>query len=633
MSTTETKRRRRGMLDRLIEALACGIGDFFYFVVRFRRPLVESNLRLAFPEKQQSARNFIARENYRHYVRSFLEAVRGIFWNADDFRKHCRFEGLEHFRAATANGQGAIFLTSHLGNWEIGPPSGPAFGLPLSVVVKRTRSERLDALLRRHRERTGGKVLWESGTALAILRDLRHGRTVAFVLDQFMGPPIGLPVRFFGHTAGTAAALALFLEKRDFPVLPAYSYRDADGTFVTVIEAPLQFSGLSDDLGTRLAQRTQTFNDVLEAHVRRHPSQWLWLHRRWKNFVGEPRWKPAAPLAPTFAAALFTLGLAGCASFMGGAGTTGIELPPEPTISAPVIQEVKDEKLETVAFEAGPQGAAPGKAPEVVETAPAPGEKKSKKKASGATSSKGGPTVIRVVNPEKIPFEIGEQQEIDMTWMALSAGRAVVEVREGPVMNGRPTFHFWANARSSKLVDSIYKVDNTIESYADRSALLPYKFLLHMVESAQLKETRVVFDHPKKKAFYWAKRISEKWGNQDTDRTDDMETLARDAFTALFAARTAEFKKGQKVRIPVYENGKNLVAEITPLNTEVVRTKAGVFQCWKLSLNILLNNVFKPMGDINVWLSDDSKRYVVKFEAKLKIGALTGSLVSVRDHQ
>ena len=59
----------------------------------------------------------------------------------------------------------------------------------------------------------------------------------------------------------------------------------------------------------------------------------------------------------------------------------------------------------------------------------------------------------------------------------------------------------------------------------------------------------------------------------------------------------------------------------------------GAFQCWKLKVTIKLNNVLKPTGDMFLWLSDDSKRYPVRFDAKIKIGSLIGNLTSLRERQ
>jgi hypothetical protein len=81
----------------------------------------------------------------------------------------------------------------------------------------------------------------------------------------------------------------------------------------------------------------------------------------------------------------------------------------------------------------------------------------------------------------------------------------------------------------------------------------------------------------------------------------------------------------------IYENGQNWEVILTPVANEVVVTKAGAFQCWKIAIKIKLNNIFKQTGDVYGWLSDDSKKYLVKFEAKVQIGTIVGTLVSVKE--
>jgi hypothetical protein len=174
-------------------------------------------------------------------------------------------------------------------------------------------------------------------------------------------------------------------------------------------------------------------------------------------------------------------------------------------------------------------------------------------------------------------------------------------------------------------------VDNTIESFIDQAGFIPYKFLLSMSETAQKKETRVAFDHPNSKAFYWSKRISQKWGDETKDKVDGIVPQSRDMFSAIYYARALNYELNRKQTFWVYENGQNLSVELLPLGREVVSSGAGVFQCWKIKVDIKLDNVLRPTGDLFLWLSDDSKKYVVKFDAKVKIGSLLGRLVSIKE--
>ncbi len=580
-------------------ALGTGLGWIWFHCIRFRRQIVLENLRLAFgDEKSEQEVRAMAAHNFRHYALTCLEIVQSVTWRKEDYERNVPCEGIEHLVSALAKGNGVFGLNCHLGNWEWVIGSVMSRGIPGDVIVKHSKNASLDRFLLSYRQNMGIGVFYESGTIKQILSSLSKGRLVGFILDQFMGPPIGLPVKFFGKTAGTAVGLALLTEKRNVPIVPMYSYRDSKGVLRAVVEPELVMPTFSPNREDRLYEKTQFFNDVIEARVRLHPDQWLWLHRRWKPYRGEPRWAASAATA----VCSFLL-LLGCSSQSLVETPTGIAFPPEPEVSLP------DEKPVEVVV-----------------------PKENKTKATKKELPALNPVVkFRVYKPDQIPFEVGERQVISLDWTALRAGDVRMEVREGFPFKGRPTFKFWGHVLSSAVVDAIYHVDNTIESFVDKQWLLPYRFFLHMVESHQLKETRASFDHKQSKVHYWSKRVSKKWGDEVQDRVDGLGARSVDMFSALYFARLLDFEKGKAVEFPVYENGQNLTVSLLPVANEIVQTKAGVFQCWKLAVSVKLENVLKPTGDMHLWLSDDFKKYIVKFEAKLKIGSLRGELTSLRE--
>lgn len=624
---------------RIASVLGGALGGFWYRVIRFRRDVVRDNLRLAYRETKTEAEiEKLAIGNFRHYGQLLFEFGRSVNWQTEDYRRHVPLHGIENLTPFLKRGQGGLLLAAHLGNWELAVASAAAHGVPIDIVVKHARNPNAEAMLQWYRSKMGVGVFLESGTAKDILRSISKGRFVVFILDQFMGPPIGLPVKFFGQEAGTVVSLALFTEKKGVPVVPVYSYRDESGTIHGVIEPPLELPEFSEDKNERLYQKTQFFNDIIETMVRRHPEQWLWLHRRWKAYRGVPRWLTKQALALVLMSWL----AAGCTSI--GDTPTGIPLPPDPTINAPKFKTpapitdsgdfVPDEVtvVEDATPTPGPSAAATPTA--TATTTPEPKKKPAKHKEPPRPVERKAPlsSYFSVVPSDKVPFEVGEKIDLDLTWMAIPAGRITLEVRDGQTFDNRPTFHLWGHLLSSKVADAIYHVDNTIEAYIDKEGFIPYKFLLHMVETAQKKETRVSFDHNQNKAYYWAQRLSKKWGDEKQDRVDSYRPRSRDMFSAVYFARTLNFQLNKKQIFPVYENNQNIDVEMLPVANELVTTKAGVFQCWKILCTVKINNVLRPTGDVYLWLSDDSKKYVVKFDAKLKIGSLLGIMNSVREH-
>lgn len=592
--------------------------------IKFRKGIVKDNLEIAFgKEKKEAELNQIMVSNYEHYVFAFFEVIRSIIWSKKNYLANTKVTGLENIIPFLKEKRGGVFLGAHMGNWEFAVATVAVNGIPIDVVVKESKNATGQKFLRWYRDRFGIGVFLETKTVKDIFNSINAGRFVVFILDQYMGPPIGVPVTFFGREAGTAAGLALFCEKRDIPVFPAYNYRDADGKLCTVIEPRLEYGELPQTRDSRIYHRTQIYNNAIESMIRKHPEQWLWLHRRWKEFKGQSRW--AAQTASRALVVLFAGVILSCASKE--TSPTGIMIPPDPTIESPVV-------LEATTFSYDRDGRVE---PSKEESKSKATSKTNKKSVKGKSDSKLNqesiqPTpTFQIIPPDQIPFEVGERIEIDLRWLALPAGKAVLEVREGPIMNGRPTFQLWGNVLSSKLVDAIYHIDNTAESYIDKELLIPYKFLLHMLESKQNKETRVAFDHVNAKAYYWAKRISERWGNLDVDRIDVLTSKAKDLWSAIYYARYLNYKLNEKQRFVVYENGQNWEVELLPVANELVTSRVGAFQCWKILVHVSLNNVLKPMGDVYMWLSDDSKKHLVKFDAKIKIGSLYGLLTSIRE--
>ena len=114
------------------------------------------------------------------------------------------------------------------------------------------------------------------------MKALKANGIVAFVNDQFMGPPLGVEVDFFGEKAGTAMGLALFAMKSKVPVIPFYTFRNANGVHVCRCGDEIPFDELENKDDT-IKHMTQKYTKVIEDIVREHPENWMWVHRRWKK--------------------------------------------------------------------------------------------------------------------------------------------------------------------------------------------------------------------------------------------------------------------------------------------------------------------------------------------------------------
>lgn len=258
------------------------VGLIWFDVLRIRRQVALDNVAIAFPDKSPEERLRIARLSLCHMGRTLLDFAVFPFLRRETIDRHYRIEGREHVDKALAEGKGVFLLTLHLGNGDFAVAILSLLGWPMNLISKEFKSRWLNDLWFGMRQRHGTKFIAPEKSSFEILRCLRRNEVVVFVLDQFMGPPVGVRTRFFGKETGTAAGLALLASRTGTPVVPCYTFRQPDGYQVAVFEEPIQ---LDDGPSAKdITVMTQRYTDKLEAIVRRHPEQWMWIHRRWKEF-------------------------------------------------------------------------------------------------------------------------------------------------------------------------------------------------------------------------------------------------------------------------------------------------------------------------------------------------------------
>lgn len=257
------------------------IGILWFDILRIRRRVAIENVKIAFPEKTEAEQTRIARWSLRHMGRSIIEYSLFPFFSKEKVAKHFDIQGLENLEAAYAKGKGVLFLGLHLGNGDFGIAAVSRLGWPVSLISKIFKARWLNDLWFGMRAKHGTEFISPEKSSFQILRALKAKRVIFFVLDQFMGPPIGCRTKFFGRETGTAMGLAIMAERSGAPVVPSYTYRKEDGRHVIVFEPEIPWQDASTE---NITTMTQIYTDKIEQIIRKHPEQWMWIHRRWKNF-------------------------------------------------------------------------------------------------------------------------------------------------------------------------------------------------------------------------------------------------------------------------------------------------------------------------------------------------------------
>jgi Kdo2-lipid IVA lauroyltransferase/acyltransferase len=272
----------RLMPEAAVSSLGAALGRLAGGLLRVRRKVVEGNLRLAFPDRDDGWIRRTAAASYGHLGREGAALLRMGKLGSRAVWERTEVEGIEHLREPLSRDQGVILLTGHLGNWEIGGAAMAVREIPIDVVAKRQNNPLVDARLNRTRERLGMRVIDRDGGTKHILRSLSGGRVVALVADQNVRHA-GVFVEFFGRPASTARGPALLAQRTGAAVVFASAIRlPGRRARYRVRLQPLEAPG-AGDADTRARGLLRRYLAALETDIRLAPEQYLWAHKRWKT--------------------------------------------------------------------------------------------------------------------------------------------------------------------------------------------------------------------------------------------------------------------------------------------------------------------------------------------------------------
>ena len=269
------------------------VGKLLYRLLPFRRGVVIDNLRRVFGASVPGAEiERLAQAHYAHLWRLGLEFLRYRWTSAERKAGNTRVENVAPLAQALERGKGVLILTGHFGNWEVATVAGlkqfPQMRGRIHFVRRPIKPRWLDRFVSWRFQKAGFGVLPKRGSLDAILDRLAAGEAVVFPFDQHASPPDGIEIDFFGHPAWTFKSLALIALASQASVLPAASWRDADGSHVLRFEEPVE-PETAADAGEEIRRNTRAYNAALERLILRHPEQWYWVHRRWKRVAPRRR--------------------------------------------------------------------------------------------------------------------------------------------------------------------------------------------------------------------------------------------------------------------------------------------------------------------------------------------------------
>ena len=251
--------------------------------LRFRRTVIDDNLRHAFPEMSAPERDAIGQGMWSHLVLQVCEiahTARKV--HRTNWRRHIRLSGERELVTRLLEQRPLVLLSGHFGNFELAGYAAGLYGFANYSIARPLDNPYLNQFISSFRKLNGQYVLPKQGSAPDIQRLLARNGTLAILGDQYAGRK-GCWLDFLGRPASYHKSIALFALASRATLATCYARR---------LDSPLQFEiGLTSafdpgdpgDVPCDLPGITQWYNDSLESIVHRAPEQYWWVHRRWKG--------------------------------------------------------------------------------------------------------------------------------------------------------------------------------------------------------------------------------------------------------------------------------------------------------------------------------------------------------------
>ena len=257
------------------------IGDFAYQVLKIRRPLVEENLTLTFPEKNSSEIKTLARKVYRNQAENFIEMLRlPMIKTAEDAARLMDFKDRNILAKTLGQNKGCVLLSAHFGNWELLALCGGFLVAPLTIIVKEVKNHAINRQINLWRTMRGNRIIYDWQALREGLRTLRKGGVLTMLGDQSNSSGIFF-TEFLGRRTSVFLGPAFFALNAGVPLFVAMCRRTEGGRYTVDIEE-VDMTSLGKERAD-VEELARRYTKLLERSIYQYPEEWFWLHNRWKR--------------------------------------------------------------------------------------------------------------------------------------------------------------------------------------------------------------------------------------------------------------------------------------------------------------------------------------------------------------
>ncbi|MBN2831350.1 MAG: lysophospholipid acyltransferase family protein [Candidatus Omnitrophica bacterium] len=266
---------------KLAYALATFL-SYVYYIFAFRdRRQVTDNLRVIFPLKNKKDIASIRFMVFRNFAKYLVDFFRFDKLDANYVKDNVKLFGLDNIKEGLSLGKGAILLTAHLGNWELGGLVLSLSGYPFLTVTLSHKSKEVTKFFDEKRESKGLKILSLGNAAKGCFKALKENQLIALLGDRDFTEK-GRVMDFFGKPVFLPEGAAFLSLKTGAAIIPGFMLRNKDDTFSLIIEKSLEFT-LSGNREKDLEIIMFKCKGVFEKYIRSYPDQWYMFRRFWRE--------------------------------------------------------------------------------------------------------------------------------------------------------------------------------------------------------------------------------------------------------------------------------------------------------------------------------------------------------------
>lgn len=256
-----------------------------------RRQVACTNLDIVYQGRLNAAeKRRIYKASWVNFGRVIVNHLRLPYQPPEFWKAHVRFPEEKALKELYNDGRGVIMIAGHLGMMDLSGGRLGQCGYPVAVVAKPMRSPSIDTLVVAARRAMNISTISHKNSARRILKGLRHGEAVVFIVDQNMKRSQGIFVDWFGQPASVSPAAALFARQTKAPVVAGYLEQTGPRQFAMHMSAPLPWISLADNPDAELVANTQNQAKAYQRMILDKPELWFWIHRRWKIQPDGKKW-------------------------------------------------------------------------------------------------------------------------------------------------------------------------------------------------------------------------------------------------------------------------------------------------------------------------------------------------------